>query len=62
MIVVELHENTPGGARAICESLAGRGLLCKDTYTIRFAPPLVITRSDIDWAMVQISQVFKNVK
>jgi ornithine--oxo-acid transaminase len=29
------------------------------TYTIRFAPPLVITKADIDWAMTQITQVLK---
>nr|WP_319396147.1 aminotransferase class III-fold pyridoxal phosphate-dependent enzyme [uncultured Desulfobacter sp.] len=64
MIAVELHENTPGGARAICERLAGLGILCKEThtYTIRFAPPLVITKSDIDWAMTRISLAFKDVK
>nr|WP_319490217.1 ornithine--oxo-acid transaminase [uncultured Desulfobacter sp.] len=64
MIAVELHENTPGGARAICERLAGLGILCKEThtYTIRFAPPLVITKADIDWAMARISMAFKDVK
>jgi len=60
MIAIELHEGTPGGARAICESLAGMGILCKETHThtIRFAPPLVITKADIDWAMERIRKAF----
>ena len=45
-----------GGARQFCEELATRGLLCKETHrdVIRFAPPLVIDRPTIDWAMGQI--------
>jgi ornithine--oxo-acid transaminase len=60
MIALELHENTPGGARSICEALQEKGILCKETHTwtIRFAPPLVITKPDIDWAMEQIREVF----
>lgn len=48
-----------GGARRFCEDLMTRGLLCKETHedVIRFAPPLVITREDIDWAMEQIRPV-----
>ena len=36
-----------------------RGLLCKETHqhVIRFAPPLVITRADIDWAIERIAPV-----
>ena len=60
MIAIELKEGTPGGARAICEALMEMGILCKEThtYTIRFAPPLVITRADIDWAMEKIRKAF----
>ena len=60
MIAIELEEGTPGGARAICEALAQMGILCKEThtYTIRFAPPLVITKADIDWAMERIRKAF----
>jgi ornithine--oxo-acid transaminase len=60
MIAVELHKNTPGGARGICEALQEKGILCKETHTwtIRFAPPLVITKPDIDWAMEKIREVF----
>ncbi len=60
MIAVELLEGTPGGARAICEKLMKMGILCKETHThtIRFAPPLVITKTDIDWAMDKIKMAF----
>jgi len=55
-------ELTPdaGGARRYCEALAEQGLLCKETHvnTIRFAPPLVITRPDLDWAFERIAAVF----
>jgi ornithine--oxo-acid transaminase len=48
-----------GGARRFCEALQGQGLLCKETHidTIRFAPPLVITREEIDWALERIANV-----
>jgi ornithine--oxo-acid transaminase len=48
-----------GGARRFCEALKERGLLCKETHedVIRFAPPLVITKEDIDWAIEQIGPV-----
>ena len=60
MIAVELFEGTAGGARAICEKLMKMGMLCKEThtYTIRFAPPLVITKEDIDWAVDKIKSAF----
>ena len=54
-------ELTPeaGGARRFCEELQHEGLLCKETHVniIRFAPPLVITRAEIDWAMERIAKV-----
>jgi ornithine--oxo-acid transaminase len=48
-----------GPARRYCEALRDRGLLCKDTHsrTIRLAPPLVITESELDWAVDQIEAV-----
>jgi ornithine--oxo-acid transaminase len=60
MIAIELHPDTPGGARAICQALMRQGILCKETHThtIRFAPPLVITKDQIDWAMEKIQAVF----
>ncbi len=50
-----------GGARRFCEALQRQGLLCKETHvnTIRFAPPLVITKGEIDWAMERIAAVLK---
>lgn len=58
MIGVELHEEA-GGARRFCETLMTRGLLCKETHknVIRFAPPLIIRREEIDWAMERITAV-----
>lgn len=58
LIGVELHESA-GGARRFCEALQQKGILCKETHetVIRFAPPLVITREDIDWAMNHIESV-----
>lgn len=48
-----------GGARKYCYALRDRGMLCKDTHThtIRLAPPLVITREQLDWAVDQIAEV-----
>jgi ornithine--oxo-acid transaminase len=49
-----------GGARRYCEALQAKGLLCKETHvdTIRLAPPLCITRKELDWAFERIEQVF----
>lgn len=57
-IGVELHEQV-GGARRFCEQLRQMGILCKETHKhiIRFAPPLVITREEIDWALERIEKV-----
>ncbi|MDA5110506.1 MULTISPECIES: ornithine--oxo-acid transaminase [Brevibacillus] len=46
-------------ARPYCEQLKERGLLCKETHetTIRFAPPLVISKEELDWAIERIRQV-----
>ncbi len=46
-------------ARPFCEALQDRGILCKETHAtvIRFAPPLVITKEQIDWAMGHIEEV-----
>lgn len=58
MIAIELYPGTEGGARAVCEKLMTMGLLCKEThtYTIRFAPPLVINKEEVDWAVERISK------
>ena len=46
-------------ARPYCEALREEGLLCKETHekVIRFAPPLVITRDEVDWAFERIKKV-----
>jgi ornithine--oxo-acid transaminase len=58
LIGVELKPEV-GGARRFCESLRDQGVLCKETHvhTLRFAPPLVITREEIDWALERIRPV-----
>jgi ornithine--oxo-acid transaminase len=58
MLAVELTPEA-GGARNYCEALMARGLLCKETHenTIRFAPPLVIAKEEIDWALERIEAV-----
>ena len=50
-----------GGARKYCYALKDRGMLCKDTHvdTIRLAPPLVITKEQIDWAIDQLEAVLQ---
>jgi ornithine--oxo-acid transaminase len=58
MIGVELMPEA-GGARRFCEKLMDKNLLCKETHEniIRFTPPLVITKEEIDWAMERIEHV-----
>lgn len=50
-------------ARPYCEALMREGILCKETHVniIRFAPPLVITKDEIDWAIERIENVLKTV-
>ncbi|MBP1969013.1 ornithine--oxo-acid transaminase [Virgibacillus natechei] len=56
-IGVELTE----AARPYCELLKEKGLLCKETHesVIRFAPPLIIEKEDLDWAIGHIKEVLK---
>ncbi|MBX3080779.1 MAG: ornithine--oxo-acid transaminase [Anaerolineae bacterium] len=60
LIGVELKPEA-GGARRYCEALREGGVLCKETHVniIRFAPPLVITRDEIDWALQRIRPVLR---
>ncbi|KZE36517.1 ornithine--oxo-acid aminotransferase [Bhargavaea cecembensis] len=55
-IGLELHNE----ARPYCEKLKELGLLCKETHdtVIRFAPPLIISKEEIDWALGKIREVF----
>lgn len=57
-IGLELH----GAARPYCERLKEEGVLAKETHdhVIRLAPPLVITREEIDWAFDRIKKVIEN--
>jgi ornithine--oxo-acid transaminase len=59
MIGLELFPEA-GGARTYCERLMSRGILCKETHDhiIRFTPPLIIKKEEIDWAMEKITSVF----
>jgi ornithine--oxo-acid transaminase len=58
LIGVELKPEA-GGDRRFCEALQKKGILCKETHkhVIRFAPPLVIKREEIDWALEHITEV-----
>lgn len=51
-----------GAARPYCEALKEEGLLCKETHenVIRFAPPLVISEEDLDWAIERVKKVLSN--
>lgn len=55
---IEVERET-GGARRFCEALANEGLLCKETHevVIRLAPPLVITKEELDVAIGKIERV-----
>ncbi len=59
-IGVELH----GPARPYCEALKDAGILCKETHdhVIRIAPPLVITREEVDWAFPRIEKILTSGK
>ena len=54
-IGIELNQ----AARPFCEALKQAGVLCKETHdvVIRIAPPLVITKAEIDWALERIAKV-----
>jgi ornithine--oxo-acid transaminase len=58
MIGVELNRS----ARPYCDALRDAGILCKDTHgtVVRFAPPLVITKEEVDWAMDRIEPILMN--
>lgn len=59
LIGVELKP-VAGGARRFCEALQKKGILAKETHenVVRFAPPLVIDKDTIDWALPSIREVF----
>lgn len=55
LVGIELHT----GARPFCEALAREGVLCKETHdkVLRFAPPLIITPAELDFAYERIARV-----
>jgi len=56
-IGIELH----GAARPYCEALKEEGVLCKETHdrVLRIAPPLIITKDEIDWGFARIRKVLE---
>jgi ornithine--oxo-acid transaminase len=62
MIGVEIKEES-GTARPFCEGLMKRGILAKETHqqVVRFAPPLVIEKADLEWALREIAEVLLGV-
>ncbi len=61
-IGVDFDEKIP--ARKICEKLMEKGILSKDTHhtVVRFAPPLTITREQVDWCLDQFRAVLREVE
>jgi ornithine--oxo-acid transaminase len=61
-IGVELKPEAKG-ARRFCEALMRKGILCKETHenVIRFAPPLVIKKEEIDWALERVEEVLTSL-
>ena len=59
-IGVELNP-IAGGARKYCEALMKKGILCKETHThvIRFAPPLIIKKDEIDIIIKNFKEVIE---
>lgn len=59
-LLIGIELNTK--ARPFCEALKAEGVLCKEThdYVIRFAPPLVITEEDLNWAYERIKKVIES--
>jgi len=58
MVAIEFHSEV-GGARAYCNKLKEQGILAKDTHEniVRFAPPLVIQRDEVDMILDAINKV-----
>ena len=60
LVGVEIRPES-GTARLFCERLAELGILAKETHetVVRFAPPLIITKEEMDWALERIARVLK---
>jgi ornithine--oxo-acid transaminase len=61
MIGVDI-DPAAGTAKDFCKKLKKEGVLCKDTHmqTIRLAPPLIISKEDLDWGLEKIERVFRS--
>jgi ornithine--oxo-acid transaminase len=61
LLIGVVIKKSHGDARPYCEALRDEGILAKETHeqVIRFAPPLVITRDEIDWMLPRIAKVLK---
>jgi ornithine--oxo-acid transaminase len=61
LLIGVVIKSSHGPARPFCEALRDEGILAKETHdqVIRFAPPLVITRDEIDWMLPRIEEVLK---
>ena len=59
---MELNESEVN-AKDLCLMLLNEGLLCKETHktVIRFAPPLMISKDDLDWAINKITKVIRAI-
>jgi ornithine--oxo-acid transaminase len=57
---IEIHKEH-GVARKYCERLMADGMLCKDTHeqTMRLAPPLCITKAEVDWALERLVKALR---
>ncbi len=61
-IGMELNDSEVN-AKDLCMMLLNEGLLCKETHktVIRFAPPLMISKEEIDWALEKITKVIRAI-
>lgn len=61
-IGIELNESA-GGARRFCEALMEERILCKETHQniIRIAPPLIISKEEIDWALPRFEKILTGI-
>ncbi len=63
LLIGVVVKDESGPARPFCEELQRRGILAKETHeqVIRFAPPLVVEKETLEWALGEISQVLTGV-
>ncbi|MEE8536625.1 MAG: ornithine--oxo-acid transaminase [Acidobacteriota bacterium] len=59
LLIGVVIKHSSGPARPFCEALQQEGILAKETHeqVIRFAPPLVVGRKDLEWALERIERV-----